>query len=843
MPRVIYSLAALTLAAATAPPLYKNAAAPVPARVADLLARMTTEEKTAQLWTRETGSSLKLLTDTCSSTGIGQANVAFADGSTPADYITARNAIQAECLKSRLSIPISFFQEGLHTGGRGGTLFPEPVTTGCTWNVSLVSAIGAALAFEARGAGVDNTWSPVLNMWVDDRFGRQQEGFSPDPMITSTFGRALVVGAQGGVSAQDDYLPGNFSSNTWSTGKHFSGYGSAAGGLNGAPFVLNNRTFFEHFLRPWRAAVAVGLRGAMPSHNMVLETPMHASRWALRGVLRGEFGMGNGALVSDCNDIGALKYFGIAAGDDNHTRVVGYALRAGVDLDLQCGPETGWSYDGLSVADAIAAGYAAQADVDELVTHVLTQKFACTSPPRPDGSSAAQPPIRQLTAFTHPMHCTQTAGLFDAPMTDPSWAARLNAPAHQQLAYEAAAQGLVLLKNNGLLPLAPTTARVALLGPHMVCDPNGGSKCLARDSLLGSYTLDDGSVDVPLIPEGFAAAAPNASVTVAPGCAIDGDPRLDLIPAAVAAARAADVAVLALGDTLQSCGEWADRDSLDLPGGQLALLAAVLATGTPTVVVLVGGRAASFGPANALLQNVSALLLAWRPGQAGARAIADVLVGAVNPSGKLASQWAQHVGQLGSGAQPFLAKRVGKWIANGRSAPDATDGREYDPYVASAFPSTPLFRFGAGLSYTTFEYRSLALSPAPSIASLPGGGVFSGRGRAGYAGAINTPVVTATVMLCNTGSRAGAEAVQVYSQDPAASDFETPLVPYWKRLVGFGKILLAAGACDSLAIPLLADDLALYDPAMNLRIIAGSYAITAGGRSDADTLRATLVMA
>lgn len=807
MSRLAVSLAALALSGAM--PVYKDAAAPVPARVADLMARMTVSEKTAQLWTRELGSPLALLLETCASTGIGQANVAFAAGTSPAEYLAARNAIQQECLKNRLQIPVSFFQEGLHSGGRGGTLFPEPLTTACAWNASLVSAIGAALAFEARGAGVDNTWSPVLNMWTDDRFGRFQEGFSPDPMLTSTLGRALVVGAQGGVSTQDDYLPGGFSTSTWSTGKHFAGYGSAAGGLNGAPFVLNNRTFFEHFLRPWRTAVAVGLRGAMPSHNMVLDSPMHASRWALRGVLRDEFGMGNGALVSDCNDIGALSFFNIAA---NHTRVVGYALRAGVDLDLQCGPEQGWSYDNSSVADAVAAGFATQADVDELVAHVLTQKFA--------------------------------AGLFDQPLSDPAWAVRLNSSAHQALAYEAAAQGIVLLKNtDGTLPLAPTTARVALIGPHMVCDPNGGSHCLARDSLLGTYTLDDGSVPVPLIPDAFAAAAPGVALSIAPGCAINGDPRLDLIPAAVAAAQAADVVVMALGDTLQSCGEWSDRDSLDLPGGQLALLAAVVAAGKPVIVVLINGRAASFGPANALLANVSALVEAYRPGQAGARAIVDVLLGTVNPSGKLASQWAQHVGQLGSGAQPWLAKRVGKWIANNRSVPDPTDGREYDAYIATAFPSTPLFRFGAGLSYTTFEYRALELSAAPSIVSLPGGGVFSGRGRAGYADAINTPIVTANVTLCNTGARPGAEVVQVYSQDPTASDFETPLVPYWKRLVGFGRIVLDAGACDSIAIPLLADNLALYDPAMTLRIIAGTYKITAGGRSDTDTLTAMLVMA
>lgn len=790
-----------------APPPYRDATLPVPARVADLLSRMTMDEKVAQLFTRETGD-LPLLLSTCASTGIGQANVGFATGSSPAEYIASRNKIQKECLQNRLGIPVSFFQEGLHTGGRGGTLFPEPVTTACAWNTSLVSSIGAALAFEARGAGVDNTWSPVVNMWVDDRFGRFQEGLSPDPMITSTLSRALVLGAQGGFSAQNDYLPGGPNISTWSTAKHFCGYGSAAGGLNGAPFVLSNRTLFEHFLRPWRATVAVGLRGAMPSHNAVLDTPMHANRALIRGVLRGEFGGGDMATVSDCNDVGALALFGIA---DNATRSMGYAIRAGVDLDLQCGPPSKWSYSNASISAVVAAGYADAAEVDELVVHVLTQKFA--------------------------------SGLFDSPLTDPAWAARLNNSDNRALAYEAAAQGIVLLKNEGALPLnVSQTPRVALLGPHMVCNPAGTGYCLARDSILGSYVLDDDSVPVPLIPAAFSATVPNAIISVAAGCAIDGDPRLDLIPAAVAAAQASDVIVMALGDTLQSCGEWADRDSLDLPGGQLDLLAAVAALGKPIVVVLINGRAASFGPGNVLLNNVTALVEAWRPGQAGAQAIVDILIGAVNPSGKLASQWAQHVGQMASGAQPFLARRVAKWLSNNRSAADPTDGREYDPYIATAFPSTPLFRFGTGLSYTTFAYKSLSLSTPLPISSLPGGGVFSGRGRAGYVDAVNTTIVTATVSVCNTGARAGTEVVQIYSQDPAASDFDTPLVPYWKRLVGFGRLPLSAGACDAIDVPILADDLALYDPQMNLRIIAGSYTISAGGRSDLDALQQTLTL-
>ena len=313
------------------------------------------------------------------------------------------------------------------------------------------------------------------------------------------------------------------------------------------------------------------------------------------------------------------------------------------------------------------------------------------------------------------------------------------------------------------------------------------ANCAARVNMLGSYTLDSGTVDVQLIPDVFKAEFGKQGVnfTVSPGCDIDQD-RLDLIPAAVAAARKADVAVVAVGDSMASCGEWQDRDSLDLPGGQLALLEALLnQTSTPVVVVLINGRAASFGPGNTLLSKVAAVVEAWRPGEMGAQAIVDILSGKVNPSGKLANQWAQHVGQLGSGAQPFLARRVAKWLANGRSAADPTDGRMYDPYTHSQYSSLPLFRFGFGLSYTTFEYKRMNITVAAGgvVANLPGRGVYSGRGKAGYVDAFKTTVMTADVTVCNTGLVDGAEVVQIYSQDPRAA-FAVPIVPYWKRLVG-----------------------------------------------------------
>jgi len=616
-------------------------------------------------------------------------------------------------------------------------------------------------------------------------------------------GRSIVLGMQGGASDSSDYLP-NYNTTTWSTGKHFAGYGSAVGGLNGAPFSLNNRTLFEQFFKPWRSLAAVGIRGVMPSHNAVLDVPMHLNKWAINDVLRNEFGFGSGMTVSDCNDIGSSINFGVAS---NMSQIVGWAMKAGLDADLQCGYSEQTASYLQWIPSAINDGFATLADLQVLAGHYLTQKFA--------------------------------AGLFDAPYTDPAWVDRLNTPASRTLAYEAATQGIVLLQNeNKILPLSfgDKIQKVALIGPMMTCGSgrNGTANCFAREAMLGSYTLDSGYIEVDTIPEALSQRFPSLTLSTTEGASPD-NYNTSGIAQAVINAQNADVAIVAVGDSLTSCGEWLDRDSLDLPGAQLQLLEALAATNTPIVLVLINGRAASFGPGNVLLTKMAAVVEAYRPGEMGAAAIVDIVSGAVNPSGKLASQWAQHVGQLGGGAQPWLARKVAKWLANGRSVPDPTDGRMYDPYISTNFSSLPLFRFGHGLSYTTFTYSSLTITGAQPVNSLPGGGVFSGRGGQGYKDAINTVFFTAHVNICNTGTVDGVEVVQVYSQDPRGM-FSTPIVSYWKRLIGYGRISLSAGSCGTLDVNVVADDIALYDDMMTLRIVPGTYLITAGGRSDQDFL-------
>jgi hypothetical protein len=255
------------------------------------------------------------------------------------DCIKQRNELQASFISgSRLGIPISFINEGLHGGASGGTIFPEPITTAMAWNKSLVTQISAVIAAEASATGVDTVFAPVVNMMTDPRFGRLQEGFGENPTIASALGAAAVRGLQGHGSPET-YLE---SGKVCSLAKHFAAYGAAIGGLNGGPADVSNRTLHEVYLRPWAAVSKAGVRAVMPSHNTIHDIPAHANRWAIDGALRTEFGFGAGIALSDCNDIGAILASRMAA---NHSQAAALALKAGVDWDLQCGTTAeNWGY-------------------------------------------------------------------------------------------------------------------------------------------------------------------------------------------------------------------------------------------------------------------------------------------------------------------------------------------------------------------------------------------------------------------------------------------------------------------------------------------------------------------
>jgi beta-glucosidase len=410
-------------------------------------------------------------------------------------------------------------------------------------------------------------------------------------------------------------------------------YGAALGGLNGAPAEISERTLREVYLKPWRAFAAAGGKGAMTAHNTVLNRPCHANPYLVNDILRTEFGFGDGIIISDCNDIEALVSFRVAE-DMPHAAAKG--LLGGVDWDLQCGGSSAYT----SLGDALAANLVNESTIELAAKRSLMEKFA--------------------------------VGLFDSPYTSDGGISALNSLANQKLALRAAEEGVVLLKNTrNVLPLpAGKPLKIAVIGPngHMTKDSD-------RVNYLGSYTNWDpaGNVKVPTIFESlvqhYTSTSESVSVQFSQGASIDAND-LSMIAAAVTLAQASDVVVLAIGDSMKSSGEWGDRDSLDLPGSQMPLLAAIANLSTPCVMVHIGGRTATFGADNALLGQVDAFMTAFRPGQMGGVAIANILTGITSPSGKLAQNWVRNAGQSMSGASPWLQWRVGKWVANHRGTPD-----------------------------------------------------------------------------------------------------------------------------------------------------------------------------
>ena len=774
-----------------------------------------------------TGIGTLFIDEVMNKSAWGRANVS--QWSTPLEALRARNALQAALLSSsRLAIPVSFCMEGLHSGAWGGTAFPAPPSLAATWNASLVVLIGATIALEARASGVDTALSPVVNMFSEPRFGRYSEGFSPDPHVSAALGAAMVRGLQGGDNpgGASSYFP-NANTTVASQAKHFAAYGHAQGGLDGGVAEMTNRSLFEIYLKPWRAMAACGLRSLMVAHQTVNDIPCHGNGWLINGVMRGEYGF-DGVTISDEQNIPHLGPGGWAVAE-NITHAAAIALRAGVDLDLESGAtnET-LAYHWL--LDALADGLISLADLQAAASRVLTLKFA--------------------------------AGLFDAPYAPEERLALLQAPAHLALAHDAARQSIVLAKNSpALLPLAPSAAaplRLALLGPVLDCaygaaapplsDPTPGF-CTAREALLGPYAQDNGQYAVPLLPAALAAlAAPGLSWTVAQGASATAyAANATLIAAAVAAAAAADVAVLVLGDALGTLDEGTSRSSLDLTPGQLALLQAVAAqTSVPIVLVLLSGHPTSFGPGpNAVLDRVASILIAQHPGQLGSQAIAEVLLGVTNPSGKLADSWPLIVGHIGTAAQPFQQLANGEWQGDVR-APVDPDGRRYLSFYDDSRVSTaPQFPMGWGLSYTTFAYRGISAAQTTPLAALP----RELSGRAALRAAATAAVATVTVSVCNTGARDGAEVVVVYARDPrGGTGGARRVVPYVKRIVGFARLQLAAGACGDAVIGVTADDLATHETdyagaGLRLTVIPGKYSFSTGLHSRADVLNTTLVVA
>lgn len=751
--------AGLAGAAETAPPLYRDAAQPIEKRVEDLLGRMTLEEKVAQMnmpcvYESGLGRSIAEKTEAVQRFAAGTWRKDFGPGG---GFFTLSNTIlhegprqQAEFLnrlqrialdETRLGIPLLETEEGTHgLMCPGGTIFPEGPALGSTWNMDLLGRLYAATAREARAIGVHQIFTLVVEPIRDPRLGRNEEAWSEDPYLCSRMAEILVGAVQGqDVSAADKVVAGLC---------HYPGQSQPVSGLERGAMEISERTLREVFLPPWQAGIKnCGALGVMATYPAIDGVPTHASEKLLTRILRQELGF-DGLVLSEGGGIGTLVYEGLAP---TQKEAGALALAAGVDVGISF--ESGYMLDLLA---SVREGKVPMSLVDRSVRRILKQKLRL--------------------------------GLFERPLVDPERAAEIVHQAdHQDLALETAREAIVLLRNEkGLLPLKKTLRSVAVIGPN-ADEPR---------NQLGDYVPAKVPQPVVTVLEGIRRiVSPDTKVTYVKGCNVIGAEPNDIAKAREAASNA-DVTVVVVGENQGGAsgkpptnGEGHDAATLELTGIQEELVKTVHATGTPTVAVLVNGRPLA---ARWVAQNVPAIVEAWLPGEKGGQAVAEVLFGDVNPSGKLPVTVPRHVGQLPVYYNAKKSKR--HWLQGGR-------GRAY----ADLEPA-PLYPFGFGLSYTRFEYGDLRLG-AREVAPAEG--------------------IEVTLAVKNVGDRPGKETVQLYIED-VVSSVSTPV----KQLRGFAKVALAPGEARTCSFKLAPDDLALYDADLRRVVEPGRFRVMVGSSSE-----------
>lgn len=661
-------------------PPYRQAAPPTEQRVADLLARMTLDEKIDQLHQSGVGDTNPNNLQNRSDEFRPTYGSFILNG--PPD-LALRNELQRRAVsESRLGIPAIFGADVIH-GYR--TIAPIPLAQACAWDASLVRRAAALAATEAHAQGVDWTFAPMVDHCVDPRWGRVAETFGESPYASSVFAVAAVEGFQNGATPVAACL------------KHYVGYGASEGGRDYSSTEIAPQRLWEMHLPPFEAAVRAGAKSVMSAFNDLNGVPTSANHYTLTEVLRDRWGF-KGLVVSDWNATLQLLNQGYASDEAD---AVQKSLVAGVDLNMA---------DGLyrkHLPALVAAGRVPLAVVDEAVRRVLRVKFEL--------------------------------GLFEHPLIENAPPAAAPTAAQREQAAEFAARTMVLLKNHGALPLAPKPQRLALIGP------------LAADgaALLGSWAGNGRPDETTTIEAGLRAALPaGAGLETAAGCAIESDDRAGF-PAAVALAGKSDAVILCLGESQGMSGENASRSTLRLPGVQEQLALALAATGKPVILLIVSGRPVEIA---ALEPRMAAILAVWQPGTGGGTAVADLLFGRRNPSGRLAQTWPLTTGQI-----PIYHNM----------RPRARTGRE-GTYQDIA--TTPLYEFGHGLSYTTFTTSPIRLvKPEVSVAA--------------------GEKLAAEVTVTNSGARDGIETVLWFIRDPAAS-ITRPL----KELKHFETAAIPAGA-------------------------------------------------
>ena len=628
--------------------------------------------------------------------------------------------------ESPSGIPVLFALDVIH-GYR--TIFPVPLAMAASWDPAVAEQAQAVAAREARAAGLHWTFGPMLDIARDARWGRIVEGAGEDPYLGAAMAAAQVRGFQGDDPADPERV--------LACAKHFAGYGASEGGRDYDPVHLSEAQLRNDFLPPFRAAVKAGVDTFMSAYMDLNNVPAGANPWLLRDVLRDEWGF-DGFIVSDAFAVGNLVIQGFARdGRDAALR----ALQAGLNMDMAS------SIYLENLAELVEDGTLSIEEIDAMVRPILAVK------------------IRM--------------GLFENPYADEALLDKVAArPEHRQSARWAAHRSMVLLKNDGgLLPLSKAQQKIAVIGP--LAD--------SMEATEGSWMVFGHKPAAVTVLEGIRAKLPGANIAYAPGPDINrliphpfgefdtserkpiqtADEADAAFQTAVETARDADLVIMVLGEKADMAGEFASRGSLDLPGRQEELLKAVSALGKPVVLVLLNGRPLSI---NWAAEHVPAILEAWEPGTEGGHAVADILFGDVNPGGKLPVTFPRSGGH----APLYYARTL-------------THLPEESPRYRSRYwdsPTTPLFPFGFGLSYTTFEFSNLHVS-APQV-------------KIGDS-------LTIRVDVANTGAVAGDEVAQLYIHQKWGSDSRT-----LRELKGFERITLQPGETKTVTFVLGPDELTYW---------------------------------
>jgi beta-glucosidase len=743
--------------------LYKNPKAPIKDRVADLLKRMTLDEKVGQM-------SMSSLNESLGSP------IAFGVLESPfisANEVAAQSIIAKNYARNhtRLGIPPIQIGECLHGQlAAGATIFPQAIAQGSTWNPALIKQMGKVIAYEASSSGVDQALSPLFDLIRDPRYGRVEECFAEDPYLVGQLGSAFVTGMQGDPAQTKIGIPAN---SVMCTAKHFAAYSKPLAGINLAPADIGERELRSMFLPPFKQAVQqANIYAVMPSYNEIDGIPAHSNEFLLKQILREEWGF-KGYIFSDYGGLGQLYSFHHVAKTPADAAVMG--ITAGVDLEA-ARPD---AYAHL--VELVKSGRVKESQIDTAVARILTIKFK--------------------------------AGLFEKPVVDTlKLRERLHTPEHVRLSQQIAEESIILLKNDkSLLPLNINNLKsLAVIGPN-ADKVQYGDYSSTRDNRSGITVL-----------QGIKQfAGDKIKVNYAKGCELSGLDKSGFDDA-VKTAQASDAVVVVLGTTSVvfqgigwnghapdsepkdpfTCGEGYDVTDISPQGVQRELLQAIYKTGKPVILVLVQGRPWSISWEK---ENIPAIVEAWYPGEKGGAAIANILFGKVNPSGRLNMTIPQSTGHI-----PVFYNYVNS--AKGINRKPGTIENPGQDYVYSS--TDPLFSFGYGLSYTTFEYNNLKVSKP----------VFGKNDQ-----------VMVTVDVKNSGAVEGKEVVQLYLGNKVNS-VSTPVM----ALRRFDKIKLAPGEVKTVSFTIDASDIAIWNRKMKLVSEPGTFDVMIARSADDVVLKQQL---